>query len=120
MSRHWIKEGTVRQSFKIKADLTPLIEYLTDRIIESVKDKDLDIEVDESYVDIDQLVIVGGYDTPYKWTHYDATHLDPPENDIDRMYLGDIVPEPELPEELKTMIKNINVEEDEDDADYRD
>lgn len=120
MSRHWTKEGTVRQSFKIKADLTPLIEYLTDRIIESVQDKDLEIEVDESYVDIDQLVIVGSYDTPYKWTHYDATHLDPPENDIDRMYLGDIVPEPELPEELKTMIKNINVEEDEDDADYRD
>lgn len=120
MSRHWTKTGTVRQSFQLKADLTPLIEYLTDRIIESVKDKDLDIEVDESYVDIDQLVIVGGYDTSYKWTHYDATHLDPPENDIDRIYLGDIVPEPELPEELKQLIKNIKVEEDEDDADYRD
>ena len=120
MSRHWTKTGTVRQPFKIKADLTPLIEYLTDRIIESVKDKDLDIEVDESYVDIDQLVITGSYDTPYEWTHYDGTLEDPPENDIDRTYLGDIVPTPELPEELKQLIKNIKVEEDEDDADYRD
>lgn len=120
MSRHWKTRGTVRQSFKIKADLTPLIEYLQERIIDSVKDDALDIEVDESYVDIDQLVITGCYDTPYSWEHYDATLLDPPEDDIDRAYLGDITPEPELPEELKSLIKNIRVEEDEDDADYMD
>ena len=120
MSRHWTRTGTCRQTFEIKVDLTLLIEYLTDKIIESVEDKDLDIEVDESYVDIDRLVIKGSYDTPYTWTHYDATWLDPAENDVDRIYLGDIVPDPEIPEDLKKLIKDITVEEDEDDAEYGD
>lgn len=118
MNRHWTKTGTCRQPFKIKADLTPLIDYLTDKILESVKDSNTDINFDESYVDIDQLVIIGSYDTPYEWRHYDATHLDPPEDDIDRTYLGDITPE--LPEELKNLIKDIRVEEDGDDAEYMD
>ena len=117
---NWTKTGTCRQDFKITADIEPLIEYLTDKIIESVKDKDVHIEVDESYVDIDKLVIVGCYDTPYEWTHYDATRLDPPENDIERVYIGDVTPAPVFSEELKSLIKNIQVEEDEDDADYRD
>lgn len=116
MSRHWTRTGTCRQRFKVKADLTPLIEYLTDKILESVKDSDIDFDLDEAYVDIDQLVIDGSYDTPYEWTHYDATLIDPPEDDIDRIYLGDVAPE--LPEELKKLVKDIKVEEDEDDAEY--
>ena len=118
MARHWTRRGTCRQPFQVKADITPLIEYLTDKILESVKDKDIEINFDESYVDIDQLVIVGSYDTGYEWTHYDATLYDPPEDNIDRTWLGDITPQPELSEELKDLIKNIRVEEDNDDAEY--
>lgn len=121
MMKKWTKTGKVRQQFKVRADLTPLIEYLTEKILESLKDKNIDIELDESYVDnIDQLVIVGSYDIPYGWTHYDATHLDPPEDEIDRIYLSDIKPEPEFSEELKKLINDIEVEEDEDRADYGD
>lgn len=120
MSRHFTRTGTCRQPFKITADVEDLIEYLTNRILESVNDKDISIDFDESYIDVDKLVIVGSYDTPYSWTHYDATMEDPAENDIDRAYMGDITPQPELPEELKGLIKNIQVEEDEDDCEYMD
>ena len=120
MSRHWTRTGTCRQPFKIKADITPLIEYLTDRIIEAAKKSEIEIDLDESYVDIDQLVIVGTYDTPYEWTLYAGTREEPAENDIERDYLGDVPPQPELPEELKNLIKDIKVEEDPQDADYMD
>ena len=120
MSVHWTKTGTCRQTFEITADVSLLIDYLTDKILESVQDKEFDIDFDESYVDVDKLVIKGSYDTPYSWTHYDATRLDPPEDDVERSYLGDVTPDPEISEDLKKLIKDIVIEEDEDDAEYGD
>lgn len=117
MSRHFTQQGTCRQTFEITADIEPLIEYLTNQILDSVASKDMDMDLDEYFIDNDRLVIIGSYDTPYTWTHYDATREEPAENDIDRDYLGD--PKLLLPELLKSLIKNISVEEDEDKAEYR-
>lgn len=118
MSRHWIDRGTCRQNFKIRVDISPLIEEMTENVLSIAQADAIDeIELDESYVDGDELVIVGTYDTPYMWEHYDATLYDPPENDIERGYIDDL--EPFIPANVKKYIKSIKVEESDDDCEYK-
>ena len=116
MSRHFTKTGTCCQKFTIKADVEKLIDYLTDKILEQATN--VDIDFDEAYVDIDRLVIKGTYETPYEWTHYDATRDEPAENDVEREYLSPMVIPESIPEEIRKLIKIVEVEEDEDEAEY--
>ena len=116
MSRHWTARGKCRQDFKITIDVDQLIEYLAEKIMAQATN--VEAEIDEAYVDIDKLVITGSYDTPYEWTHYDATRWEPAENDIEREYMGPMVIPEDIPEEIRGLIKNIQVEEDEDKAEY--
>ena len=116
MSRHFTKRGNCRQKFTIKADMEKLIDYLTDKILEQATN--VDIDLDEAYVDIGELVIKGTYDTPYEWTHYDATREEPAENDVEREYLGNMEIPESIPEEIRGLIRILEVEEDEDEAEY--
>lgn len=116
MSRHWTRRGKCRQDFTIKVNVESLINYLTDKILEQATN--VEAYLDESYVDIDQLVIKGTYYTPYEWTHYDATREEPAENDVEREYMGPMEIPESIPEEIRGLIKVTEVEEDEDDADY--
>lgn len=118
MSRHWVKRGICKQKFTIKVDVEGLIDYLTDKILEQATN--VDIDFDEAYIDIDKLIIKGTYDTPYEWTHYDATREEPAENDIEREYMGPMVIPESIPEEIRKLLKAVEVEEDEDDAKYED
>lgn len=118
MSRHWTRRGTCRQDFTIKVDVEPLIDYLADKILAQATN--VDIDFDEAYVDIDKLIIKGTYYTPYEWTHYDATREEPAENDIEREYMGPMVIPESIPEEIRKLLKAVEVEEDEDDAEYED
>ena len=116
MSRHWIKRGTCRQKFTITVDAEQLIDYLVDKILAQATN--VDYELDEAYIDIDKLTIKGTYDTPYEWTHYDATRWEPAENDIEREYMAPMVIPGTIPEEIRKLLKVVEVEEDEDDAEY--
>lgn len=116
MSRHFTKRGTCTQKFTIKVDVEKLIDYLTDKILEQATN--VDIDFDEAYVDIDRLIIKGTYDTPYEWTHYDATREEPAENDIEREYMAPMVIPESIPEEIRKLLKVVEVEEDEDEAEY--
>ena len=116
MSRHFTQEGTCRQKFTIKVDVDRLIDYLTDKLLEQANN--VDIDLDEAYVDTDKLVITGTYDTPYEWTHYDATREEPAENDLEREYLGFVTIPKSIPEEIRNLMGVVEVEEDEDDAEY--
>ena len=118
MSRHFTKRGTCTQKFTIKVDVEQLIDYLADKILEQATN--VDIDFDEAYIDIDQLVIKGTYDTPYEWTHYDATREEPAENDVEREYMAPMVIPESIPEEIRKLLKVVEVEEDEDDAKYED
>ena len=116
MSRHWTRRGKCRQDFKIEVNVDGLIEYLAEKILNQATN--IEVDLDEAYVDIDRLVIKGTYNTPYEWTHYDATRWEPAENDIEREYMGPMdIPET-IPEEIRKLLKVVEVEEDEDDAEY--
>lgn len=118
MSRHWIDRGTCRQDFKIRVDISPLIEEITNNVLAIAQNEHIgEIDLDESYVEDDELVIVGTYDTPYTWSHYDATLYDPPENNIERGYIDDL--EPFIPANVKKYIKSIKVDENEDNCEYK-
>ena len=116
MSRHFTKRGTCCQKFTIKVDVEKLTDYLTDKILEQATN--VEVDLDEAYVDIDRLVIKGTYDTPYVWTHYDATREEPAENDIEREYMAPMVIPESIPEEIRKLLKVVEVEEDEDEAEY--
>lgn len=116
MSRHFTKRGTCTQKFTIKVDVDRLIDYLTDKLLEQANN--VDIDLDEAYVDTDKLVITGTYYTPYEWTHYDATREEPAENDVEREYMAPMVIPETIPEEIRKLLKVVEVEEDEDEAEY--
>ena len=114
--RHFIKTGTCTQPFTIKVDVEKLVDYLTDKILEQATN--VDIDLDEAYIDIGELVIKGNYYSPYEWEHYDATREEPAENDVEREYIGHIgIPE-SIPEEIRKLIRVLEIKEDEDEAEY--
>ena len=118
MSRHWTKRGTCTQKFCVKVDVEKLIDYLADKILAQATN--VEYELDEAYVDVDQLIIKGIYSTPYKWSHYDETRYEPAEDEVEREYMAPMVIPEDIPEEIRKLLKVVEVEEDEDDADYDD
>ena len=116
MSRHFTKRGTCTQKFKIEVNVDGLIEYLAEKILNQATN--VEVDLDEAYVDIDRLIIKGTYDTPYEWTHYDATREEPAEDETEREYIGSLSIPESIPEEIRKLLKVVEVEEDEDEAEY--
>ncbi len=115
--------GTVRQSFKIRVDISKLTEYITDSILQQINtDKEvLSVELDEFDVAGDELEITGTYDTDFKSYYAPATRYEPAEEELQRFYIGDdgVGLLDGLPQEIIKLIDIDKVEEKEEDADYR-
>lgn len=115
--------GTVTQKFRITLDINKLTEYVIDNILNQINtDKDISsVDLDEYYLEDDSLVITGTYDTDFKSYYSPATRYEPAEEDMQRFYIGEdgVGLLDTLPEDIRKLIDISNVEEDEDDADYK-
>ena len=115
--------GTVTQKFRITLDIEKLTEYVIDNILHQINtDKDISsVDLDEYYLEDDSLVITGTYDTDFKSYYSPATRYEPAEEDVQRFYIGEdgVGLLDTLPEDIRKLIDVSNVEEDEDDADYK-
>ena len=115
--------GTVTQKFRITLDIEKLTEYVIDNILNQINtDKDISsVDLDEYYFEDDSLVITGTYDTDFKSYYSPATRYEPAEEDMQRFYIGEdgVGLLDTLPEDIRKLIDVSNVEEDEDDADYK-
>lgn len=116
--------GTVTQKFRITLDIEKLTEYVIDNILHQINtDKDISsVDLDEYYLEDDSLVITGTYDTDFKSYYSPATRYEPAEEDMQRFYIGEdgVGLLDTLPEDIRKLIDISKVEEDEDDADYKD
>ncbi len=115
--------GTVTQKFRINVDINKLTECIVDNILHQINtDKDISsVDLDEYYLEDDSLVITGTYDTDFKSYYSPATRYEPAEEDMQRFYIGEdgVGLLDTLPEDIRKLIDVSNVEEDEDDADYK-
>lgn len=115
--------GTVTQKFRITLDIAKLTECIVDNILHQINiDKDISsVDLDEYYLEDDSLVITGTYDTDFKSYYSPATRYEPAEEDMQRFYIGEdgVGLLDTLPEDIRKLIDVSNVEEDEDDADYK-
>ena len=115
--------GVVTQNFRITVDVSKLTEYIVDNILHQINtDKDISsVDLDEYYLEDDSLVITGTYDTDFKSYYSPATRYEPAEEDVQRFYIGEdgVGLLDTLPEDIRKLIDVSNVEEDEDDADYK-
>lgn len=115
--------GTVTQKFRINVDIAKLTEYIVDNILSQINtDKEVSsVDLDEYIADGDTLEIIGTYDTDFKSYYSHATRWEPAEEDMQRFYIGNdgVGLLDTLPEDIRKLIDIYNVEEDEDDADYK-
>lgn len=115
--------GTVTQKFRINVDIAKLTEYIVDNILSQINtDKEVSsVDLDEYIADGDILEIIGTYDTDFKSYYSPATRFEPAEEDMQRFYIGKdgVGLLDTLPENIRKLIDVYNVEEDEDDADYK-
>lgn len=115
--------GTVTQKFRINVDINKLTECIVDNILHQINtDKDISsVDLDEYYLEDDSLVITGTYDTDFKSYYSPATMYEPAEEDMQRFYIGEdgVGLLDTLPEDIRKLIDVSNVEEDDDDADYK-
>lgn len=115
--------GTVTQKFRINVDIVKLTEYIVDNILSQINtDKEVSsVDLDEYIADGDTLEIIGTYDTDFKSYYSPATRWEPAEEDMQRFYIGEdgVGLLDTLPEDMRKLIDVSNVEEDEDDADYK-
>lgn len=115
--------GTVTQKFRIAVDIDKLTEYIVDNILRQIsEDKDISsVDLDEYIADGDTLEIFGTYDTDFKSYYSPATRWEPAEEDMQRFYIGEdgVGLLDTLPENIRKLIDIYNVEEEEDDADYK-
>lgn len=116
--------GTVTQKFRITLDIEKLTECIVDNILHQIScDKDISsVDLDEYYFDGDSLEITGTYDTDFKSYYSPATRYEPAEEDMQRFYIGEdgVGLLDTLPEDIRKLIDIYNVEEEEDDAEYKD
>lgn len=116
--------GTVTQKFRINVDIAKLTEYIVDNILYQISvDKDISsVDLDEYIADGDTLEIIGTYDTDFKSYYSPATRWEPAEEDMQRFYIGNdgVGLLDTLPEDIRKLIDIYNVEEEEDDAEYKD
>jgi hypothetical protein len=113
-----VKEGILKQNFRIKCSYERLTEYINDKILKAIKDyvNNPELWVDDSDPEV---VFKGTYNTNYHAEWYDATRECPAEYQIDRDYLSDGKNEwllCYLPEELRKLIDVIEIEEKEDET----
>lgn len=115
--------GTVTQKFRINVDINKLTECIVDNILHQIScDKNISsVDLDEYYTDGGDLEITGTYDTDFKSYYSPATRYEPAEEDMQRFYIGEdgVGLLDTLPENIRKLIDVSNVEEDEDDADYK-
>ena len=85
-----IKEGVLKQRFKLKIDYEKLNEYVMDKILEAIN---YAVDNAELWVeDADTEVIFGGnYTTPYKEFYSSETREEPKTDEIERQYLETII-----------------------------
>lgn len=116
--------GIVTQKFRINVDIDKLTEYIVDNILDQInkaKEISFRVDLDEYYIEDDNLEIVGTYDTNFKSYYSPATRYEPAEEDMQRFYIGEdgVGLLDTLPEDIRKLIDISKVEEDEDDADYK-
>ena len=114
-----VKEGrgTLRQDFKIRLDISNLLEYIVDNITKEISADLDDVDIDDWSVDGDELEISGAYSSNFKSWYCSATLESPAEYDIDRNYIG-CVSLCCLPEEMRKMITVTDLKEEEEDVRY--
>lgn len=112
--------GTLKQKFLIKLDLSKLIDHIAVQIEDALSTdfEDVELEVDYSDHEVD---MSGEYKTDYTHSWCEATLYDPPEDEMEREYIGE-----EgtgllnfLPEQIAKLI-TLRVIEDEDNVEYED
>lgn len=112
--------GTVKQDFKIRMDIEKLIDFITERIEESISsDKnfsDVSIEADFN----PEVEFNGSYETDFRSYYARATRYEPEEFESEREWLtgSEDYLLKQLPEPIRNLI-SIEIIEREDDADYQ-
>lgn len=120
--RSGTERGTLKQNFTIELDLTKLVEFIAEKIEEAISSdkafEDVELEIDDYDYEFE---FSGSYETDFVHTWCTATRLDPPEDDMDREYIGEdgIGLLDLLPENLRGLV-DLKVIEDEEDVEYRD
>lgn len=116
------KAGRLRQTFRIRLDVEKLAEYIAEKIVAEIGSEKCfdDVEYDEAvFEDYSYLLITGGYDTNYIHYWCNATLECPPEDEIDREFIGDVDWFLKgLPDEIKNCVSVNEVQEDEEKVEY--
>jgi len=122
--RSGTERGTLKQNFTIELNLEKLVEFIAEKIEEAISgDKAFDsVELDID--DIDDWCSVnlsGSYETEYTHSWCEATRLDPPEDDMDREFIGEdgVGLLDLLPENLRGLV-DLRVIEDEENVEFND
>lgn len=114
--------GTFTQKFKVSVDISKLMEYITDNVLQQINtDKEISsVDLDEYYADGDNLEIRGTYSGDFKSYYAPATRYEPAEEDLQRPFIGEdgVGLLDGIPEDILKFIDIDTVEEDEDDATY--
>jgi hypothetical protein len=120
--RSGTERGTLKQNFTIELDLTKLVEFIAEKIEEAISSdkafEDVELEIDDYDYEFE---FSGSYETDFVHTWCTATRLDPPEDDMDRVYIGEdgVGLLDLLPENLRGLV-DLKVIEDEEDVEYPD
>lgn len=120
--RSGTERGTLKQNFIIELNLTKLVESIVEKIEEAISSdkafEDVELEIDDYDYEFE---FSGSYETDFVHTWCTATRLDPPEDDMDRVYIGEdgVGLLDLLPENLRGLV-DLKVIEDEEDVEYAD
>lgn len=120
--RSGTERGTLKQNFTIELDLTKLVEFIAEKIEEAISsDKAFDdVVLDMTSCGV-EVELTGSYETDFTHTWCEATRLDPPEDDMDREFIGEdgVGLLDLLPENIMKLV-DLRVIEDEDNVEYPD
>ena len=120
--RSGTERGTLKQNFTIELNLTKLVDFITEKIEEAISSdkafEDVELEIDDSDYEFE---FSGSYETDFVHTWCEATRLDPAEDDMDRVYIGEdgVGLLDLLPKNLRELV-DLKVIEDEEDVEYPD
>ena len=110
------QRGTLKQPFKVRVDIEKLVDFITDKIIEQIaSDKEIDsVDLDESYVDDNTLIIDGIYEASFRSIYTQATFWNPSEYDEERPYISggnDSWLLSGLPKEIRDLVNVVEIQE---------
>ena len=119
MTDGWTR-GTVEQPFKIRIDTDKLMNFIAETIEEAIRKDGFDkvsLEADFDPV----LELSGPYETSFKSYYAPATRWEPAEYEMERESLegAESYLLKSLPEQLRDLVDIVEIEENEDKADYR-